>query len=388
MSTTEVSGNPDGNRRPRPKKEPATIPQDLSEQLVAGTLRGRRSKCSHGCGSDGGCATGGCGVGSLGDKIARAFEYADTRRIIEVESKGFVRHFVEVSDPELPIRVRDRVIFLESGALRWGVVSMVGSLVHAKRKAKRLSQESLPQLERVADEADLKKIATAEVSERQAFSVCKTRIEAFELPMTLVEAEWQFDHRKLTFFFVADGRVDFRGLVRDVAAIFNTRIDLRQIPARDAAKRLGGMGVCGRELCCTTHLGRYEHITLDHARIQQISTNPSKLSGQCGRLKCCLLYEFDAYVEGLRKFPRLESRIATSRGQATVEKIDLFGEAVWLQFPESTEWEKFDLKDLRALTDQPKSESKGDRAGGKERAKSGRQKKGKARRSDKKGSDG
>jgi cell fate regulator YaaT (PSP1 superfamily) len=226
---------------------------------------------------------------------------------------------------------------------------MVGSLVHAKRKAKRLSNEEIPSILRFADESDLKKIDACLASERQAFSVCKTRIESFELPMDLVEAEWQFDHRKLTFYFTADGRVDFRALVRDLAAIFNTRIELRQIPVRDAAKRLGGMGVCGRELCCSTYLGQYEHITLDHARIQQIPPNPSKLSGQCGRLKCCLLFEIDTYVEGMKKFPPLESTITTERGTGVIQKIDLFRESLYVHHAGVSEWEMLTLEEYNNL---------------------------------------
>lgn len=338
--------------RERPKerrrKEPSENPENLSEQLVAGTLRGRRSKCSHGCGSDGGCSTGGCGVSSLVEMIANRFDYVDTRRIVEVTYPGYRRGFAVVEE-DVPLRVRDTVIVRSSAGTDWGTVSMTGSLVHAKRKAKRLSNEELPELLRRADENDLKRIEQCKVSERHAFSVCRTRVESFNLPMILVGSEWQFDHKKLTFFFTADGRVDFRELVRDLAAIFNTRIELRQIPVRDAAKRIGGMGVCGLELCCTTHLGRYEHVTLDHAKIQQIPANPSKLSGQCGRLKCCLLYEVDTYVEGLKRFPPLESTIQTEVGLGVIQKIDLFRDLIHLYHASTSAWETLTLEDYRDI---------------------------------------
>ena len=138
-------------------------------------------------------------------------------------------------------------------------------------------------------------------------------------------------------------------MVRDLAAIFNTRIELRQIPVRDAAKRLGGMGVCGLELCCTTHLGRYEHVTLDHAKIQQIPANPSKLSGQCGRLKCCLLYEVDTYVEGLKRFPPIEGTVKTEQGTGVIHKIDLFKDLIYLHHPETSSWETLTLEDYRDI---------------------------------------
>lgn len=340
----------EGNgQRERRRKEPSENPANLSEQLVAGTLRGRRSKCSHGCGSDGGCSTGGCGVGSLVEMIANKFDYSDTRQIVEVTYAGYRRGFAAIEEEETPLRVRDVVVVRSPNGTDWGSVSMTGSLVHAKRKAKRLSNEELPKLLRKANEADLKRIEQCKVSERHAFSVCRTRIESFNLPMLLVGSEWQFDHKKLTFFFTADGRVDFRELVRDLAAIFNTRIELRQIPVRDAAKRIGGMGVCGLELCCTTHLGRYEHVTLDHAKIQQIPANPSKLSGQCGRLKCCLLYEVDTYVEGLKRFPPLESTIETEAGTGVVQKIDLFRDLISLYYAATSTWETLTLEEYRDI---------------------------------------
>lgn len=344
------------DRPARPKKGPSVEPVDLAEQKVAETLRHRRSKCSAGCG-DGGCSTGGCGVGSIVEQIARAFDYVDERRIVEISYKGFVRDFATLPEGVDRVRVNDRVIVGDRSVTHWAKVNMVGSLVHAKRKAMRLSNEELPEILRLADENDLRKIDNCIASERQAFSVCKTRIEAFELPMNLVEAEWQFDHRKLTFYFTADGRVDFRALVRDLAAIFNTRIELRQIPVRDAARRLGGMGVCGRELCCSTHLGQYEHVTLDHARIQQIPANPSKLSGQCGRLKCCLLYEIDTYVEGMKRFPPIDTTVQTSRGRGVVQKIDLFKERLFIYHPEPSEWETLTLEEFTQLTDRAPEEA-------------------------------
>ncbi|MCE2502526.1 MAG: Signal peptidase-like protein [Chlorobi bacterium] len=275
--------------------------------------------------------------------IANNFEYKDKRDIVEITYEGHRRGFACVEDKGMRLSLRDVLIVKHGNGLDWASISMMGSLVHAKRKAKRLSGEELPTVLRVANEGDIKRIEQTKASERQAYSVCKTRIEAFELPMELVDAEWQFDHKKLTFYFTADGRVDFRELVRDLAAIFNTRIELRQIAVRDAAKRLGDVGICGLELCCTTHLGRYEHITLDHVKIQQIPANPSKLSGQCGRLKCCLLYEIDTYVEGLKRFPPITTEVKTPSGIGTVQKIDLFKDIIWIYYPDLSSWESLTL---------------------------------------------
>jgi cell fate regulator YaaT (PSP1 superfamily) len=229
---------------------------------------------------------------------------------------------------------------------------MTGSLVHAKRRAKRLSGELLSTVLRKATPQDLETHARDHDAERKALDVCRARVEHFGLPMNLVGAEWQFDHRRVTFFFTADGRVDFRELVRDLASIFHTRIELRQIAVRDEAKRLGGMGICGRELCCTTHLGRYEHVTLDHAKSQQLQINPTKLSGLCGRLKCCLLYELDTYVDGLRRFPPLESTLFTSKGKGFVQKIDVFRNLLFVYHPDQHSLETLTLDEVHDLAPQ------------------------------------
>jgi cell fate regulator YaaT (PSP1 superfamily) len=337
-------------------------PENLAEQMVARTLRGRESNCSAGCGSGdcgsgSGCKTGGCGTATAVDLIQIDFPYTDTRRIVEVEFAGARREFVEVADLELPLRVRDLVLVQGERGLDAGQISMTGSLVHAKRKAKRLSGEPLSALARKATDKDRERHQRNLQSEREAMSVCRSRIEAFNLGMHLVDAEWQFDHHRITFFFTADGRVDFRELVRDLAAIFHTRIELRQIAVRDVAKRIGGMGICGRELCCTTHLGRYEHITLDHAKMQQLQPNPSKLSGQCGRLKCCLLYEIDNYVEGLKRFPPIDSVLKTPNGEGTVQKIDIFRDRLYLHYRATDTWETLTLEEVKALAPKKSAET-------------------------------
>lgn len=329
-------------------------PANLAEQVVSPTLRGRESQCTHDCGSgsdcgNGSCMTGGCGVGSIVDMIARDFPYDDERRIIEVTFKGYRREFVVVPDPEMPLRVRDMVIVEAERGVDIAAISMTGSLVHAKRKAKRLRGEILATVSRKATRADLETHARDHDAERKALDVCRGRVEQFRLPMNLVGAEWQFDHRRVTFFFTAEGRVDFRELVRDLASIFHTRIELRQIAVRDEAKRLGGMGICGRELCCTTHLGRYEHVTLDHAKSQQLQINPTKLSGLCGRLKCCLLYEIDSYIDGLKRFPPLDSTFFTAKGKGFVQKIDVFRNLLFLYHPEEHLVETLTVDDLHAL---------------------------------------
>lgn len=324
-------------------------PENLAEQLVASTLRGRESNCSSDCGKSGVCNTGGCGVGSILNQIRSQQVYDDERCVIEVEYKGSRREFVEVPDGDAPLRVRDLVLVESERGVDAGSITMTGSLVHAKRKAKRLGGEPLPLFHRSATEKDRERNERNRASELEAMSVCRERVAVFDLPMNVVDAEWQFDHHRITFFFVSEGRVDFRELVRDLAAIFRTRIELRQISVRDEARRAGGLGICGRQLCCSTHLGRYEHITLDHAKAQMLQANPTKLSGQCGRLKCCLLYELDTYVEGMKRFPPLDATIRTAMGEGQVVKIDIFRDVVHLLHHDPDRWETLSLDELNSL---------------------------------------
>ncbi len=173
-------------------------------------------------------------------------------------------------------------------------------------------------IQRKATEADL---ATAEDNKKrakEAFDICLEKIAANNLEMNLVDVEYTFDRSKVLFYFTADGRVDFRQLVKDLAAVFRTRIELRQIGVRDEAKLLGGFGICGRPLCCSQFLGDFEPVSIKMAKEQSLSLNPTKISGTCGRLMCCLKYEQDAYEELLKKSPNIGALVDTPMGRGTV----------------------------------------------------------------------
>lgn len=159
----------------------------------------------------------------------------------------------------------------------------------------------------------------------------RQRVDEHGLRMKVTEAEWQFDRRKLTIYFTADRRVDFRELVRDLARTFRTRIELRQIGVRDESALLGGVGRCGRELCCSTWLPELKPVSLQLAKDQNLSLNPAQISGCCGRLMCCLMYEHDTYVQARRRFPREGRTIRTPRGEERVVAVDIFGERVTLR---------------------------------------------------------
>jgi cell fate regulator YaaT (PSP1 superfamily) len=166
--------------------------------------------------------------------------------------------------------------------------------------------------------------------------------------MKLVDVEFQMDENKITFFFTSDRRVDFRNLVKDLAAKYRTRIELRQIGVREEARKLGGLGICGESLCCASFMHNFSPISTQDAKNQNLPMNPAKLSGTCGRLKCCMLYEKDFYNNCLKKFPALETAIETDRGIGYVDRVDIFNDSILLRFDDE-EYEIFSLKDVNAL---------------------------------------
>jgi cell fate regulator YaaT (PSP1 superfamily) len=180
----------------------------------------------------------------------------------------------------------------------------------------------------LATPADLARLHENRGDEWEFWDICQEKIQARRLKMNLVTVERQFDHKKITFYFTAQKRVDFRQLVRDLAAIFRTRIELRQIGVRDEARLKGGIGICGREFCCATFMQEFVPVTLKMAKEQQLPLNPSKLSGLCGRLRCCLTYEHEAYRAALARMPRVGSRVRRNGAGGRVRKLDLVRELV------------------------------------------------------------
>lgn len=178
--------------------------------------------------------------------------------------------------------------------------------------------QPLKKLIRPATPQDLKKVLENKEKEKSAFQICLKKIAAHKLEMKLVDVEYTFDNTKILFYFTADGRVDFRELVKDLASVFRTRIELRQIGVRDEAKMLGGLGVCGRPLCCSTFLGGFQPVSIKMAKEQGLSLNPVKISGTCGRLMCCLKYEQEAYLDLLRTTPTVNSLVMTPEGKGIV----------------------------------------------------------------------
>lgn len=178
---------------------------------------------------------------------------------------------------------------------------------------------------RKADDDDLKKYEEIKIKEKKAFKTCLDKIQHHKLDMNLVDVEYTFDENKILFYFTADGRVDFRELVKSLASVFKTRIELRQIGVRDEAKMLGGIGVCGRIICCNSFLGEFQPVSIKMAKEQNLSLNPTKISGTCGRLMCCLKYEQSTYEEMLKFVPRVDAIVDTPDGRGTVIENNVLG---------------------------------------------------------------
>ncbi len=199
-----------------------------------------------------------------------------------------------------------------------------GEVVMANREVDDASiVHPLKNVIRVANEKDLKQVEENIAKQKKAFDICQQKIAKHGLDMKLVDVEYTFDNNKILFYFTADGRVDFRELVKDLASVFRTRIELRQIGVRDEAKMLGGLGICGKPFCCATFLGEFQPVTIRMAKEQGLSLNPTKISGTCGRLMCCLKYEQEAYEDLLKITPKMGAYVKTKDGRGTVVDVNL-----------------------------------------------------------------
>lgn len=209
---------------------------------------------------------------------------------------------------------------------------------------------------RIATPKDKKHYEECKKKEKEAFKVCQDKIKEHNLEMTLTDVEYKFDNSKLLFYFTADGRIDFRELVKDLAAIYKTRIELRQIGVRDEVKRIGGNGVCGRELCCCSFLRDFETVSIKMAKEQNLSLNPAKVSGNCGRLMCCLKYEEDVYKDKLSKLPNLGAIVKTSDGVGEVEGVETLKEQIKVKFKDGDGWlhKRYGTSDIKIIKDSVK----------------------------------
>ncbi len=216
--------------------------------------------------------------------------------------------------------------------------------------------KELKKVIRIANEKDLKHYEECKKKEKEAFEYCNKKIKEYKLDMNLTDVEFKFNNSKILFYFTADGRIDFRELVKDLAAVYRTRIELRQIGVRDEIKRLGGNGVCGRQLCCCSFLSDFETVSIKMAKDQSLSLNPSKISGNCGRLMCCLKYENEVYQEKLSRLPHVGAIVKTPDGVGEVESVETLSEILKVKFKngEDYNYKKYEMKNIKVIKDSPK----------------------------------
>ena len=228
----------------------------------------------------------------------------------------------------------------------------IGEVVINKRNIEENKlTKPLKKVIRLANPKDLKRLAENVEKEKKAFKVCQQKIKEYNLNMNLVEVEFRFDNSKAIFYFTADGRIDFRELVKDLAAIYKTRIELRQIGVRDEVRKIGGNGVCGRELCCCSFLNDFDIVSIKMAKEQSASLNPSKISGNCGRLMCCLKYEQNVYEEKNSRLPREGAIVETADGKGVVCGVETLKEKIKVQFEneEGESYKTYDAADIKIL---------------------------------------
>lgn len=230
-------------------------------------------------------------------------------------------------DPQdIKLEKRDQVIVETAQGDEFGEVLIANRYIENEKV-----KEPLKKVIRKATEKDKKHYEECKKKEKEAFEMCQKKIKEHKLDMTLTEVEYKFDNSKILFYFTADGRIDFRELVKDLAAIYKTRIELRQIGVRDEVKRIGGNGVCGRELCCCSFLRDFETVSIKMAKEQNISLNPSKISGNCGRLMCCLKYEDEIYSLEKERFPKIGSHVKYQDKDVKVTGLNVINDLVKIE---------------------------------------------------------
>ncbi|MDP2540158.1 hypothetical protein CSC81_06800 [Tenacibaculum discolor] len=315
-----------------------------------------KSGVPNGCKSNGNCATGTCGSGN---KLA-VFDWLSNMtlpsgeapfNIFEVRFKNGRKHFYK--NPEnLTLSMGDVVAVEGSSGHDVGIVSLAGELVRVQMKKRKITADSdeVKKIYRKASQKDIDVWQEARGRELETQRKGREIISRLGLKMKLSDVEYQGDGTKATFYYTADERVDFRQLIRDLASAFSIRVEMRQVGMRQEAARLGGIGSCGRELCCSTWLTDFRKVNTAAARYQQLSLNPLKLAGQCGKLKCCLNYELDTYLDALQSFPKQDKVLKTEKGDAVFVKMDIFKKLLWYTYKEeSFKWYKLSLDQVQEI---------------------------------------
>lgn len=313
----------------------------FARSILFGGFQKARMACSscssgdgapRGCGNKGHCASGSCGQLSVFNYLSdmRAPGGQKSQSMVEVRFKGTRKGFYRLPD-ELKVNEGDVVAVDANPGHDVGVVTLTGDLVplQMKRKKAEMSGQEVRKVLRIGTQNDIDTWRTAVAREDQTTFKARSLARSNGLDIKVTDVEFQGDGTKALFYYVSENRVDFRDIVRVFSELFKIKVEMRQISPRQEAGRLGGIGICGRELCCSTWLTDFRTVTTSAARYQQLSLNPQKLSGQCGKLKCCLNYELDAYLDAIKDFPDQRTKIETEHGQAVPMKVDIFKGVMW-----------------------------------------------------------
>jgi cell fate regulator YaaT (PSP1 superfamily) len=291
-----------------------------------------------GC-SSGGCSSGGCTKLNTFDWLSdMALPSTMRYNVVEVKFKGGRKDYYRNSK-KLDLHTGDFVVCQMQNGYHIGTVSLQGELVRLQLIKKEIpDNDKMAKLLRVASGSDMEKHQQAINRDLPTMFRVRELMSDFKLKMKVSDVEFQSDNSKATFYYSADDRIDFRELIKALASEFRVRVDMRQISLRQEASRIGGIGSCGRELCCSTWLTDFKSISTSAARYQNLSLNPAKLSGQCGRLKCCLNYELETYVDALQDIPKVNKPLFTEKGEAFLQKTDIFRRLMWFGYKNDNTW--------------------------------------------------
>ena len=300
-----------------------------------------------GCKNNGTCGSDGCNKLTVFDWLSNMALPGDQKPFIgvEVRFKNGRKHFYKNSE-KVSLSIGDVVATEAMSGHDIGIVTLTGELVKVQMKKKNQSEkvEELPKIYRKATQKDIDIWQTVRAKEPEIQKRSREIAIHLGLKMKISDIEYQGDGSKTTFYYTAEERVDFRQLIRDFASAFSTRVEMKQVGFRQEAARLGGIGSCGRELCCSTWLTDFRSVKTSAARYQQLSLNPQKLAGQCGKLKCCLNFELDTYLDALKDIPRNDIKLITEKGTAVCQKTDIFKRILWYGYEkQGMNWHKISV---------------------------------------------
>ncbi|HEY9534637.1 MAG TPA: regulatory iron-sulfur-containing complex subunit RicT, partial [Mucilaginibacter sp.] len=305
-----------------------------------------------GCKSNGACLTNGCSKLDVYDWLSHMDMPVNYKpfNIVEIKFKGSRKEFFVNSDNIYLENGDLAVVETATGGYDIGHISLTGELVRMQLTRRRVKEEDvLKKIYRRATPADVDKWKAAKDMEWETMHSARKLALSLNLSMKLSDVDYQADKTKATFYYTAEGRVDFRELIKKMAESFRIRIEMRQIGMRQEASRLGGIGSCGRELCCSTWLTDFKTVSTSAARYQNLSLNTLKLAGQCGKLKCCLNYELDTYMDALKHIPDNVNFLKTKKGDARLQKTDIFKKQMWFSYPQEEAWIPVPLERVREI---------------------------------------